>query len=66
MELSFRNASVSGRKKDLVDRLQAYRQNANFTGPVIGSPVKAEDLPTSVQPYISDPRPEKYRGMEGN
>ncbi|XP_061169682.1 uncharacterized protein LOC133179018 [Saccostrea echinata] len=96
-----RGAVTTGRKTDLIERLEAYERNFNLSGPVIelsverkvdwpttgyeqitsehydlmphiseahieGSPIKAEDMPCRYNPDLSDPRPQKYRGIAGH
>lgn len=47
-ELILRGAVTTGRKTDLIERLEAYERNFNFSGPVIELPAERDvEWPTT-------------------
>ncbi|ESO96052.1 hypothetical protein LOTGIDRAFT_160037 [Lottia gigantea] len=80
-ELRRRRAKTTGRKIDLIERLEAYDRNANFEvgkvdspDPIVipfwpdSSPIKAQNLNvknSKRRVSLDDPRPVKYIRMEG-
>ncbi|XP_061197582.1 uncharacterized protein LOC133205732 isoform X2 [Saccostrea echinata] len=71
-ELMLRGAVTTGRKTDLIERLEAYERNFNFSGPVIELPAERKvDWPTTgykqitsehydLLPHISEAHIEGY------
>lgn len=55
-ELTIRGAVTTGRKTDLIERLEAYERNFNFSGPVIDLPAgtKVEWPATGYKQLTSD------------